>query len=167
MAMIVLINLLLALFWAAIAQAASPTEFGVDLLIGYLVGFVILALFEPDYPRRSLRSVGYLIFLTWEIIKSNFILAWYIIRPDTRSKLHPAIMAVPLDADTDLEITLLASSITLTPGTITVDVGYDSQGQRVLFVHDLLLDDPAELQRQVKQGFERKILAFTRGNAQP
>ena len=167
MARVFLLNLVLATFWAAIAQAQTPMEFVVDMLIGYAIGFAVLSLFEREYPRRTLRSIGFIIFLIWEVIKSNFILAWYILRPDTRDKLSPAIIAVPLDVDTEIEITILASAITLTPGTLTVDIGYDQEGRRVLFIHELLLDDADEFRRQIKQGFERRILAISKGDAQP
>ena len=60
---------------------------------------------------------------------------------------------------TDPEITLLANLITLTPGTLTLDVSAD---KRQMFVHFMHVDDPAEAVQEIKSGFERRILEATR-----
>jgi multicomponent Na+:H+ antiporter subunit E len=69
---------------------------------------------------------------------------------------------VPVDACTDFEMAILASSITLTPGTLSIDVGQDAAGKRVLYVHNLVVGDPEDMRRQIKQDFERRIMRFTR-----
>ncbi len=69
-------------------------------------------------------------------------------------RLRPGIIAVPLDLERDWQITLLANLITLTPGSLSVDL---SEDRRVLFVHLLELDDPEAARREIKDGFERRI----------
>ena len=69
------------------------------------------------------------------------------------------MVGVPLDATTDAEIALLANLVTLTPGTLSLDVSAD---RRVLYVHGMFVDDPDELRRAVKQGFERRVLELLR-----
>jgi multicomponent Na+:H+ antiporter subunit E len=66
----------------------------------------------------------------------------------------PGIVAVPLDLETDLQITLLATCITLTPGTLSLHV---SEDRRTLYVHAMYIDDPDQLVREIKQGFEQRI----------
>ena len=65
------------------------------------------------------------------------------------------IFAFPLTVDRDFEITLLANLITLTPGTLSVDV---SEDRRFLYVHALDCSDPAGTKRDIANGFEKKIM---------
>jgi multicomponent Na+:H+ antiporter subunit E len=69
--------------------------------------------------------------------------------------LKPGIFAYPLKVDRDFEITLLANLITLTPGTLSVDVSDD---RRTLYVHALDCSDPDQTRQDIADGFERKIL---------
>ena len=68
--------------------------------------------------------------------------------------MRPGIVAIPLDLDRDWQVALLANLITLTPGTLTVEISSD---HKTLFVHELVIEDPEAVRRQIKQGFERRI----------
>ena len=81
-------------------------------------------------------------------------MAVLVARPDMRRRLKPAIIAYPLTVTSDIEITLLANLITLTPGTLSVDVSGDG---RTLYVHALDCDDREALIRDIAQGFEAKV----------
>ncbi len=59
----------------------------------------------------------------------------------------------------DVEITLLANLVTLTPGTLSLDV---SEDRSTLFVHAMFVDDPDVLRREIKHGFERRVLELLR-----
>jgi multicomponent Na+:H+ antiporter subunit E len=74
-------------------------------------------------------------------------------------RLRPAIVAVPLTLDRDAEIALLANLITLTPGTLSLDVSPD---RRTLYVHAMATAGPDELRREIRDGFERRILEVFR-----
>tara|TARA_Y100000815_G_scaffold48462_1_gene39614 strand:- start:609 stop:836 length:228 start_codon:yes stop_codon:yes gene_type:complete len=69
--------------------------------------------------------------------------------------LKPGIFAYPLKVDRDFEITLLANLITLTPGTLSVDVSSD---RRTLYVHAIDASNPEQTRRDIAEGFERKIM---------
>ena len=69
------------------------------------------------------------------------------------------MVAIPLDAETDAEITLLANLITLTPGTLSLDVSDD---RRVLYIHAMYVDDVEELRRSIKDGFEKRVMELLR-----
>jgi multicomponent Na+:H+ antiporter subunit E len=73
--------------------------------------------------------------------------------------MRPGVVAVPLDARTDAEITLLANLITLTPGTLSLDVSAD---RSFLYVHAMYVDDVNDVKRQIKDGFERRLLEVMR-----
>ena len=73
----------------------------------------------------------------------------------------PGVVAIPLDARTDVEITLLANLITLTPGSVSLDL---SEDRRVLYVHAMYIvgGDVDAYRRAVKEGLERRVLELLR-----
>lgn len=150
------VNLLLAIVWGA--MQGTRTAFGYT--IGFGFGFLILTLGQPDYGRRTLAAVAYAGFLLWQIVLSSYQVVKTILTPGDAS--DPGIVAIPLQASSAAEVLLLASSITLTPGTISVETGTGPGGERVLFVHALSAGDPDDLRRQIRDEFEARILRFTR-----
>ena len=81
-------------------------------------------------------------------------MAIIVLTPDLKSALRPAIIAYPLTVKSDAEITLLANMITLTPGTLSIDVAED---RSVIYVHVLQLGDREALVAGIANGFERRI----------
>ncbi len=153
-------NVFLAMLWIILFQSSSL----IDFVVGFLVAFGLLSIFERRYGRTGLYAVRFLVSVLWEVIVSSVELAWVLIQP--RLKIAPGIVAIPLDVTTDIEIATLASAITLTPGTLSVDVGRDKvTDEQVLFVHTLFTDDPEQLRREIKNGFERNILEISQGGA--
>jgi multicomponent Na+:H+ antiporter subunit E len=153
---VLLLNILVALVWQAMQPGAGPG----DYILGFVVGFLILSIMYRPYGRRAWAASTYVVYLTWAIVKSSFQVAGVILSPHAR--LRQGIVAIPVETCTDFELALLASSITLTPGTLSIDVGKTGNGQRVLYVHNLLVDDPEEMRRQIKTDFEQRIMRFTR-----
>ncbi|MCE7983011.1 MAG: Na+/H+ antiporter subunit E [Caldilinea sp. CFX5] len=152
-----LVNLLLAFLWAELV----PLFGGADYLIGFGVGFLVIALYKGSYVRRTYDLLYFLGYVLWQIVLSNLILAKVVLQP--RPMINPGIVAIPLTASSALEIMTLASVITLTPGTLSVDLGQNERGERLLYVHILATGDPATFQTEVKETFERLLLRFTRG----
>lgn len=152
-------NLLLAVLWASLIGPFSAS----NLLVGTIVGYVFLRLCggrtaTPTYVRRVLAILKLSVFTVKELIVANIRVAWYTV--SNLRTLRPAVLRVPLEPEsTDAEITLLSTLITLTPGTLTIDV---AEGRDALFVHVMHVDDTAETIREIKQGFERRILEVTR-----
>jgi multicomponent Na+:H+ antiporter subunit E len=132
-----------------------------DHVVFYVIGVLVLALFDRSYGRIHFWGSFFIAFLIVQIILSSINIAWLVIQP--RLKLDPGIVAVPLTVSTGLEITMLASAITLTPGTLSVDLGHNDKGQQVLFVHNLTVGDPEAFRNSIHAGFERLILRTTRG----
>jgi multicomponent Na+:H+ antiporter subunit E len=92
----------------------------------------------------------------YELLASAVRVAIIVLTPNLEEKLRPAIVAVPLRLKSDGQITLLANMITLTPGTLSIDVSDDKS---VLYVHALMLEDRATLLAEIATGFEQHILA--------
>ncbi len=154
-----LVNVILAFGW----QLVVPLFGNFGYLIGFAVGFVAITLFHRPYGWRAYRLIHFAGYVLWQIVLSNLSIAKLVLQANP--KLDPAIIAVPLTVSSGLEITILASVITLTPGTISVDLGQNQAGQRVLYVHNLRAGDPETFRRSIQQGFERRLLEVTRGTA--
>ena len=124
--------------------------FGIAIL-GWLTSFI--------YARKAFFQVIYLVelsvFFLWELTKASFQVAYEVIRPT--QTMQPGIIAVPLDAKTKLEITIFSSLVTLTPGTLSLDVSADKSH---LFVHAMYIleGDTAALVNELKNGFERRVI---------
>ncbi len=81
------------------------------------------------------------------------------LQPRSQRRIRPAIIAFPLTVTSDAEITLLANLITLTPGTLSVDV---SEDRRFLYVHAIDVGDREALIREIRDGFEKKVMEACR-----
>ena len=92
----------------------------------------------------------------YELFVSSFRVAWDVVTP--RHRARPGILAVPLDARAPGEITLLANFISLTPGSLSLDVSAD---RSVLFVHMMFIDDP-ETERAAIRALEQRVLKIWR-----
>ncbi|WP_337184896.1 Na+/H+ antiporter subunit E [Shinella sp.] len=145
---------LFALVWLAVSGSFTVP----NLLLGIAAGALSLALIrghiQPDGRRlRPLKILSLLALFIKELALSAWKVAVLVARP--KMVLKPGIFAFPLTVDRDFEITLLANLITLTPGTLSVDVSAD---RKVLYVHAIDCSDPAGARRDIANGFERKIL---------
>ena len=151
-------NLLLALGWVAMSGNFDI----VNLLVGFAFGYLVLYLLQrvigrSRYFTRTFGLVRFVGFYSVEVVRANVRVAHDVVTPSYRVK--PGIVAVPLDARTAAEITLLSNLITMTPGSLAVDVADD---RSVIYVHSMFLDDPDELRRQIKEDLERRVLELLR-----
>lgn len=149
-----LINILLSLTWAAVTGSFSL----INLVFGFVLGSFALYLIREQvgtsgYFLRAYRVISLAVLFVYELILSAVKVARIVLTPTI--KLRPAIIAYPLIVDRDFEITLLANLITLTPGTLSVDVSDD---RKLLFVHCLDAPDVEAEIEAIRNGFERKIL---------
>lgn len=147
-------NILLALAWVAITGSVSIANFLLGLVLGaaslYLIREQVGSLGYFARARR-VAALGMLFF--YELVLSAWRVAVTVLKPDMA--LKPGFFAYPLKVDRDFEITLLANLITLTPGTLSVDV---SEDRRFLYVHALDCSNPDQTRLDIATGFERKIL---------
>jgi multicomponent Na+:H+ antiporter subunit E len=153
-------NLLLAVTWAV---ATGHFTLG-NLLLGMVLGYFILwfarrTLGPTNYFAKVPQVVTFAIFYIKQLILSNLRVAYDVITPT--HYMQPGVIDVPLDARTDAEITLLANLITLTPGTLSLDVADD---RRTLYVHCMYIpgNDIAAARDEIKQGLERRVLEVMR-----
>ncbi len=149
-----LLNVGLALGWAALVGNFALYS----LLTGFAIGYAALWLTQPLFGETAyflrVRSVIRLVaYFVYELVVSSLRVVWDVFTPDHLSR--PGIVAVPLDAKSDGEILLVASLISLTPGSLSLDVSAD---RKTLFVHAMFVRDPDALRRDLKEGFETMVI---------
>ena len=104
-----------------------------------------------------MRWLVLLAYFAWELLLSALQVALLVVQPG--QKLRPGIVAYPLTLTSDLQITLLANLITLTPGTLSLEVSAD---RRTLFIHALDIESREALVGKIAAGFEARIMRVTR-----
>ncbi len=153
-----LLNVLLAIVWT---MAVGRFTFQ-QLSLGFLLGFLVIVVIEPlwgkqAYTPRVWRTLRFTGFFLWEMFLSNLQIAYDVLTH--RLYARPQIIAVPLDTRTAAEITLLANFLTLTPGTLSLDVSTDRQ---TLYVHAMYVKDRERFIDEVKRGLEARLLEVLR-----
>lgn len=151
-------NILLTFVWVALTGSFSLVNF----LFGFVLSFLTLWVISADTLKRKYfkfvpQLISFVFFFLFELLKANIQVAYDVITPTFY--MRPGIVRLPLDAESDLEITLLANLISLTPGTLSLDVSDD---KKVLYVHSMYINDKQEFIDDIKNGFEKRLLAILR-----
>jgi multicomponent Na+:H+ antiporter subunit E len=150
----IFLNVSLAIAWAAV----TGTFTFLNVLFGFVLGGLALTLIRQEigamtHFRRFFGAVGLLLTFLVELVKSSVNVAVIVLSPNRT--LTPAIFAYPLTVKSDTAITLLANLITLTPGTLSMDVSDD---RKTLFVHSIDAPDVDVLVHGIHNSFERRII---------
>lgn len=152
-------NVLISMLWALLTGKVSVA----NLTIGFVLGYFALTLLYPreekknSYFRKTMQVVRFGLFFTKELVVSSWRVAKDVVKP--LPHMRPGIIGIPLDAETDMEITLLANVISLTPGTLSLDVSPD---RKTLYIHAMYVISPDDLRREIKDGLERRLLELLR-----
>lgn len=157
----IVISILLTIFSIEIYREYADDALSYLLL--FTGWYIVVWLFSFFYSKRHFhnvpRIIGLIIYFLKALIKASLRVSYDIITP--KYSMKPALVAIPLDAKSDLEITLLANLITLTPGTLSIDISKD---KKTLLIHEVYVNDGdiEAVKKNIKEGFERRILKITR-----
>ncbi len=152
-------NILISMIWALLTGNVSIS----NLTTGFVLGYVALTLLYPatgkklSYFQKSMQFVRFALFFTKELLVTSYRVAVDVVKP--LPLMRPGVVGIPLDAETDLEITLLANLISLTPGTLSLDVSPD---RKTLYIHAMYVVNPDDLRKEIKDGMERRLLELLR-----
>jgi multicomponent Na+:H+ antiporter subunit E len=156
--LVIWLTLVWALLWGDLGAASLLSGLGVAVfvvLVARPTGIHGIQL-TSFHPLSALVFVGY--FLT-QLVRSNLQVAWEVITPG--SNVNRAIISVPMHVATDGLVTVVGNAITLTPGTLTVDVRGDGDGSPpVLYVHVLHFVDVESTRRDVLRLERLAVRAF-------
>lgn len=151
-------NLLLSFIWVALTGSMYYTNF----LFGFLLGFFILWVMNRNevdqrYFYRVPKTISFLFFFLYQMIIANLQVAYDVITPKYFFK--PGIVKYKMDAKSDFEINLLSTFISLTPGTLILDI---SEDKKILYIHVMYLHDKQKFMTELKNNVERKLLEILR-----
>ncbi|MET4101023.1 multicomponent K+:H+ antiporter subunit E [Roseovarius sp. MBR-78] len=149
-----LLTLLLIVVWQMLVNKVTVG----NLVLGAILGIIIPLVTAPYWPNRpKLRSVPriveYVAIVLWDICVANVQVAWVILFK-SNANTHPAWISIPLDLRTPEAITVLAGTITMTPGTVSSDLAADG---RSLLVHCLDAPDPDAVRDDIKARYEARL----------
>lgn len=157
---LLVLNLLLMLGWCG----AFGTFNAWALSTGFVAGFCALWLTRHlwgeqrgAYFRRTFAGFSFSLFYARALVVSAWQVAKQVLSPTITAR--PGVIAVPLTAKRDVEIATLANLVTLTPGTMSIDVSND---RSTLYVHVMLLDDPEAVEADIRENFEARLLEVLR-----
>ncbi|MDR7072836.1 Na+/H+ antiporter subunit E [Fictibacillus barbaricus] len=153
-----MLNLLIGVIWMFLSESYSFASF----FVGFVIGAALLLLLDRFIPGfyyfKYVKAIIYLVFLFLkELILANLEVLKWVYKP--KLDFQPGIIALPIDVKKNWEITLLANLITLTPGTLSVDVSRD---QRFIYIHAIDLPDVNHTIIGIKNTFEKAIREVTR-----
>jgi len=161
-----ILNLFLALAWIIITEDFSVSNFLAGFGLSFLTlkftrgfGETGITYFREDgvvNPLTKLwQTFSFLCFFFYELILANLRVAYEVLAPPSKQTMSPGIVAVPLDIKSDDEISLMANFITLTPGTLSVDV---SEDRTILYVHAMHISDRTAYIQELKDELEQRVM---------
>lgn len=153
-----LMNLLLSFIWVALTGSMYYTNF----VFGFMIGFFILWIMnrtESDrrYFNKVPRIISFVFYFLYEMIKANIQVAYDVMTP--KYFMRPGVVRYPMDAETEMEINILSMMISLTPGTLILDI---SEDRKTIYIHVMYLQDPESFVKATKEGLERRLLEAMR-----
>jgi multicomponent K+:H+ antiporter subunit E len=149
-----LVSLVLVAVWLILHQSVEPGPILVALLLGWLLPWATQSFWL--FPVRICNwwlLVRYAFTVLWDITLSNIVIVPLLLGPI--KKLQPAFFELPLDIDNPIAITVLANTITLTPGTVSADIAQDRSR---LLIHGLHVPDIDAAIAQIKRRYEQPLM---------
>lgn len=142
-----LFNIALALLWCALTGLFSEWNF----LAGFLVGALVISIYghatgASPYIRGAWRRLRFLLYFTRILVISNLKVAWEVLTPSMRQT--PRIIRYPVEDMTPAQRAILASTITLTPGTLAMDI---SPNGKHLYIHCMYAEDRDQAVRDLDE----------------
>ncbi|MCB9374150.1 MAG: Na+/H+ antiporter subunit E [Microthrixaceae bacterium] len=145
----------LVVIWVALWGDPSPA----NLLSGLALAVAIVVLFDTwrsaPVVVRPLRAAHFAVHFAFKLVEASLVVARTVVSP--RDRVHTGIVEVPLRGCSDALVTLIADAVSLTPGTLTLEVRRDPQA---LFVHALDLRDVEQVEADVRRLEVLAIRAF-------
>jgi multicomponent Na+:H+ antiporter subunit E len=155
---LLILNSLLAIGFSAVLGEFSLGGFLAGFVAGYFALWITRSLYGHNaYFNRLSQVVRLAVYFLWQLVVSNLRVLWDVITPHHTSR--PGIIGIILDARTDMEITLVANLVSLTPGTLSLDVSRD---RTILYVHVMFMDDIDRVRAEIKNGTEKRVLEVLR-----
>ncbi|CAM5212518.1 Na+/H+ antiporter subunit E [Alishewanella longhuensis] len=157
-------SLLLFIVWLLLNQSAAPIHLFFGVVLALAIPWLCYRLRDPQpLIQRPFLTLRYTLRVFADIVTANAEVAFLILGPI--KKLRPAFVRVPLDLQHNLPLTILAGTVSMTPGTVSADIYPSVENlaadeplpQRWLLIHVLDLDDEAALIATIKSRYEAPL----------
>ncbi|HBK80925.1 MAG TPA: Na+/H+ antiporter subunit E [Nitrospinae bacterium] len=143
----------ISVIWLLLRGDGSPGNFFVGLLLAVILIYFLRRTYQQERAfRRAGDIVNFIIHFTYELIVANIQVLKIVLSPQIN--IRPGIIAYKTECKTPLSITVLANSITLTPGTLSVDI---SEDQSTIFIHTLDIEHPDTVCDAIRRGLEEPV----------
>jgi multicomponent K+:H+ antiporter subunit E len=148
------LSLTLAVLWMLLVSQLKIGSLVMAVLLATLIP-LLTAAWWPERPKmhHPLRLAAYGLVVLWDVIVANFQVARIVLFMPAH-KIRSAWITVPIDLRSPEAITLLAGTITMTPGTLTADFSADG---RALLIHSLHAPDPDTIRAEIKSRYEARL----------
>ena len=148
-----LLNVFLAITWAALTSEMTLANFSGGFAVGYVIlWFVGRATGNTRYAGKVVQVLRFALRFLWELLVATLRVAIDIVTP--KHLMKPAILAIPVKSSSVAEATMLANVITLTPGTLSLDVSPDGS---VIYVHAMYVDDAEATRQSIQYGLGQRV----------
>ena len=152
----ILTGLWIATMWLLLWGEATPANIVGGVVVAAVLVFVFPA--APEGPVSSFRPVAairFLLHFLYKLVEANLILAWEVATP--RNRIREGVVAVPVHMSSRGVVTMVANAISLTPGTLSLEVNME---RRQIYVHVLHLHDLEKVRRDLHRFEELALQAF-------
>lgn len=148
------LTILLAVVWILLQNEFSAGMAVFGLILGILIPWGT-SIWWPDTPEgfRMGKMLSYALLVIRDIVVANVEVAWIVLTVPN-DKLKPAWIVVPMDMVQPEALTVLAGTITLTPGTVSADLSAEGS---CLLVHVLHTEDPDAVRDEIKTRYEARL----------
>ncbi|PIE44383.1 MAG: Na+/H+ antiporter subunit E [Gammaproteobacteria bacterium] len=147
-------SLLLFVVWLLLNNTLAPGHLVLAAFLAIVIPLMIFGMQDPQPGfRKPIVTIRFITRVIGDIIVANIEVALLVV--GSSRSLNPAFVAVPLELRYEFPITVLTSTVSLTPGTVSAEVSQDKQW---LYVHVLNLKDEDELIASIKQRYERPLM---------
>lgn len=147
------LSVFLGLMWLVLSGEYTVINFILGMFLSFIIILYSGSFFGFSFKFRHIPKIILLfLFFLKELFKANIRVTFEIVSPPLRMK--PGIVKIPLELENDFQITLLANLLTLTPGTLTLDISDD---KKFIFIHAMYIEDRDNFVSEIKNGFEKRI----------
>jgi multicomponent Na+:H+ antiporter subunit E len=103
------------------------------------------------------KIIMFILFYLKEMVLSNIRVTYDVLTQ--KHQMKPGVVAIPIKAKSNFEITVLANLISMTPGTLSLDISND---KKVLYIHSMYIDNLNDLKHEISEGIEKRVLEVLR-----
>ena len=158
MAFQILLNFFMAFLWMFLTGSLDAARFIIGFFLGMILIYAMRRFFKSRFYMVKVMAIAKLtLMFFWELLKANVEVLRIVLRP--KMDLKPGIFKYDTELKEEWEVTLLSLLITLTPGTLVMDISDDNES---LYIHAIDISDAEDAVAAIRDSFEKAIMEVSR-----